>query len=255
MRSSFSGRVVVAIVASVWLPVAALAPRLAWAIEPREEALGLSKQALDAYLSGDFESAAILYLQAYKQWPSETLYLYNAARAAERAGRVADAERMYLQYLDRAPPKQQEVAKARFHLAEMQAVHKSAAPPVERKPAPARGSGGPSRAAVGTGVLVAGGAVAAAGGIVLALAHSDQVALDVRKSQVGPDGKIIGIGVDELTVKQNGVNTNIYLGWTLVGVGVAAGITGAVLLATAPDSKVAVVPWSGGRGVEVAWRF
>ncbi len=238
----------------------ALMPCTVHAADPREDALALSKQALEAYLAGDFVRSATLYGQAYHTWPGEALYLYNAARSAERAGQLPDAERMYQEYLDRAPPSQPEVAKARFHLSEMKAARKP--PPAQRTeprplPAPpkARPEEGSSRATAGTVLLVSGGVAVIVAGVVLAMAASDQSTLDGRLSVTDGQGHITGIGQSDANARQSSINSREYGGWALVGAGVVAGTVGAVLLATAPSARVSVTPWPDGHGAMLAGRF
>ncbi len=236
----------------------ALVPLAAHAADPREDALALSKQALEAYLAGDFVRSATLYGQAYHTWPGETLYLYNAARSAERAGQLPDAERMYQEYLDRAPPSQPEVAKARFHLSEMKAARKPP-PPQRTEPRPpppkAQPEQGSSRATAGTVLLISGGAAVIVAGVVLAMAASDQSTLNGRLSVTDGQGHITGIGQGDANAQQSSINSREYGGWALVGAGVVAGTVGAVLLATAPSARVSVAPWPDGRGALLAGRF
>lgn len=248
-------------VASILVLVTALAPLTAHALDPREEALGLSKQGLEAYLAGSFAQSSTLYGRAYRTWPAEPLYLYNAARSAERAGQLADAERMYSDYLVRAPAGQAEVAKARFHLGEIRAAQKTAVPaptPTAPRPLPAPTpphAASSSRSTAGTVLLVAGGVAAIGGGVVLAMAASYQSTLNGRLGQTDASGRIIGISQGDATSQQNSINTREYAGWTVLGAGVVAGVIGAVLLATAPSVQVSVAPWVEGHGAVVAGRF
>lgn len=248
-------------IAAIVIVSTVLAPTAAWAADPREEALALSKQALDAYLAGDFSRSADLYGQAYHTWPSEPLYLYNAGRAAERAEQLAEAERMYQLYLERAQVGQAEVAKAQFHLDEIRATRQAATPRKGARPTlpptsnKTDSSPGATQRGVGVGLLVAGGVAACGGALLLALADSDQGKLNVRLSQFDAGGQIIGISHSDAVSQQDSINTREYVGWAMLGTGVAAGITGAVLLATAPSARVAVTPWLNGQGAQLAWRF
>jgi len=231
---------------------------VAQAADPREDALALSKQALEAYLAGNFPQSASLYSQAYRTWPGEPLYLYNAARSAERAGQGAEAERMYQEYLDRAPPGQPELAKARFHLSELRAAHKPPVPVREmpRRPAPEdKQPHGSARATAGTVLLVAGGVAVIGGGIVLAMAASDQSTLNGRLGLTDGAGHITGISQGEAAFQQNSINSREYAGWAVLGAGVVAGSVGAILLATAPAAHVGLTPWPSGRGASLAGRF
>ncbi len=234
------------------LPAAVALGQTAEAEEPRMAALALSKQGLDAYLAGRYQEAEQRYADAWRLWPGEPLYLYNAARAAERAGRLEAAERMYSLYLDKAPAGQAEIAKARFHLAEIKANRKHAGAPTGPGHASSAGSG---RGTAGLAILITGGVIAAGGGLLLGSAASDQTDLDTRLSQRNAQGAIVGISHTDALAKQNAINTSKYVGWGMVGGGALAGVTGAILMATAPSSRVAIAPALDGRGVQLAWRF
>lgn len=246
-----------AIAAAVALAGAPMHPAVALAQpaeaeEPRMAALALSKLGLDAYLAGRYQEAEQRYAEAWRVWPGEPLYLYNAARAAERAGRLEAAERMYSLYLDKAPAGQAEIAKARFHLAEIKANRKHAGSAQGPGHGAAAGSG---RSTAGLAMLITGGVIAAGGGLLLGSAASDQTDLDTRLGQRNAQGEIIGISHTDALAKQNGINTSKYVGWGMVGGGALAGVTGAILMATAPNSRVAIAPALDGRGVQLAWRF
>lgn len=244
------GIVVAASLALQAVPVPAVAA------DARQEALDLSKQALDAYLAGQFTRAAALYRMAWQTWPSEIVYLYNAARADERGGKLDEAEKGYEEFLRRAPADHPEAAKARFHLDELRLARQRRAGLPRSMPAkPSQPDDGSGQRTGGTILLVLGGAAAVGGGVVLALAASDQSALDVKLSQKGPGGQIIGIDHVSATSEQSRINTRVYLGWAMVGGGVLAGTIGGVLLATAPARKVTVAPWLGQGGVLVTARF
>ncbi len=232
--------------------------RLAFA-EPREDALAMSRQGLEAYLAGEFGLAADLYGRAYRTWPSEVLYLYNAARASQRAGRAADAERMYKEYLQIAPPSQPEVAKARAHLAELQGAQPAPKPP-PAAPAPAATGG-----AGGTALLVVGGVAAGVGGLLLGLAAADQSSLDARLRQVDSTGAIIGVDHATAQAEQSSINTRLVAGWSALGGGVVLATVGAILLTRGPSPAAAastgaasapqVCVWPGARGVGLSFAF
>lgn len=239
----------------------------------QQEALSLSQRALDAYLAGDFARAALLYAQAFRTWPGELLYLYNAARAEQRAGQLETAERDYQQFVDEAPPDHVELEKARAHLAEVRAARNAATPspkataPASAKPSPAprvdpvvpRSQPAPpsTSAARSTGavvLLVGGVGLAIGGGVLLAGAAGDQSVLDGKLAQV-KDGGIVGIDHATAASEQAAINGRIYTGWALVAGGAVAGVIGGVLLATAPKAQVAVAPWPSGNGLTLAARF
>jgi hypothetical protein len=107
----------------------------------------------------------------------------------------------------------------------------------------------------GLAILITGGVIAAGGGLLLGSAASDQTDLDTRLSQRNAQGAIVGISHTDALAKQNAINTSKYVGWGMVGGGALAGVTGAILMATAPSSRVAIAPALDGRGVQLAWRF
>jgi len=239
----------------------------------QQEALSLSQRALDAYLAGDFARAALLYAQAWRTWPGELLYLYNAARAEQRAGQFEAAERDYQQFIDEAPPDHVELDKARQHLAEVRAARKASAPApakalpaptVEPRPAATRaapasplrpGPAGSSARSTGGVVLLVGGAgLAIGGGVVLAGAAADQTVLDAKLAQT-QNGAIVGVDHATATAEQARINTRLYTGWALLAGGAVAGVVGGVLLATAPRAQVTVAPWPNGSGLTLAARF
>ena len=251
---------------ATWLTVLMLLlplPRPASA-DPREDALAMSRQGLEAYLAGEFGLSADLYGRAYRTWPSEALYLYNAARASQRAGRSADAERMYKEYLQIAPPSQAEISKARYHLSELQSPPASAKPPpASGRPAAPAGSGGGG----GIALLVIGGVAAGVGGVLLGVAASDQSALDARYSQVDGSGAIIGIDHASAQLEQSSINTKLVAGWASLGGGVALAVVGAILMARQPTPSAhpratlgasptaAVSIWPSGKGLGLSLQF
>lgn len=229
--------------------------------DAQADALAVSKQALEAYLDGQFGLAADLYDRAYQRWPAETLYLYNAARAAQRAGRLEAAAHKYRAYLLKAPGTAPEVAKARVHLAEVDAA-RTAAAAAARKQTPARAPpAGVATAAAPSpapsiALAVVGGLGVVAGGVLLGLAAQDQAALDRQLATVDASGRIVGIGHDAATSEQAAINRSIYGGWAALGLG-----AGAVGLAVALWPRPAAAPaprvtlWPRGRGAVASIRF
>ncbi len=255
------------------LGIGSLSPLPAHAEAParQQEALGLSQRALDAYLAGDFARAALLYAQAFRTWPGELLYLYNAARAEQRAGQLEAAERDYAQFVDEAPPDHVELDKARLHLAEVRAARKAAAarpadpptpaprplahsPGAAPKPLAAPAPAGSARTTGGVVLLVGGAALAIGGGVLLAGAAGDQATLDGKLAQT-KGGVIVGVDHATATAEQSAINGRLYTGWAVVAGGAVAGVIGGVLLATAPRAQVAVAPWPTGTGLTLAARF
>ncbi len=65
----------------------------------RREAIAASILASVKLKDGDFKAAAVLYDGAYRVDPSETGYLYSAARARHKGGLFEGAEKNYIAYL------------------------------------------------------------------------------------------------------------------------------------------------------------
>jgi tetratricopeptide (TPR) repeat protein len=78
--------------------VVVLGPTVAWAGDPREEALARFTESDARYKAGEFERAAELLREAYELYP-EPILLYNLARALEGLGDVAGAVEHYQRFL------------------------------------------------------------------------------------------------------------------------------------------------------------
>lgn len=91
------------------------------AVEPDKAAAGLARQGAQAEDAGDAAAAARLYLQAYETDPRQPNYLYAAARAELQAGRRAEAEEHFEQFLAVADSGTDRADKARAYLADLRA--------------------------------------------------------------------------------------------------------------------------------------
>ncbi len=76
----------------------ALAPRLAAAAQPAEDAKAIAELAKRRYQEGQFDIAARLYLKAYELAKRPPL-LFNCGRAREAAGQKVEAVAIYQQYI------------------------------------------------------------------------------------------------------------------------------------------------------------
>ncbi len=247
------------------------------AADSEAKALKLSQQALKNYMLERYEQAAQLYRQAWLNHHSQHVYLYNAARAAQRAGKFDDAERDYTLFLRNAPRTSPERPKAAKHVQEVRAelarrrpkAKPTPRPPPrrhvrtkrfnrtpKRKPDPApNGSPGAGKRALGWVLAVAGGAATIGGGVLLLQVNSRQTELDQKKSKRDENGKIVLIGFEEARAEQNAINSSLYRAYGVTGVGLAALGVGAYLVASTPSSSVSLAPAFGGRGLLVAVEF
>ncbi len=237
--------------------------------DPRQEALLVSRQALEAYGAGQYGLAADLYQRAATIDVDEPLYLYNAARASERAGRLAQAATLYRDFLARAPRGQPEVDKARQYLEALEAERRGQAP---ARPAPAvdvaprqppppavrprpeagvqaqeKGRGGwIALTALGVTGLLAGGGLLVSGAL-------DQGDLDLKLQQRDGAGLIVGIDHAAAERQQSSINGRLVAGWAAVGVGAVAAVVGMVQLGST-SSTLAVAPTPAG-GLAIAFHF
>lgn len=203
------------------------------------------------------------------------MYLYNAARAAQRGRQHHDAQRDYALYLRNAPKSAPEHPKAMKHLAEVRAAIARAKPSVSRDPP--NGSKGPPPAAkgrvsgpaappeqrrragasaIGWVLAIAGGATVVGGGYLLLGANDAQSDLDKQGQQRDASGKIIGISQADYQREQERINSSIYRGYGIAGAGLAAVGVGAYLIAS--SGTASTVHWTPGpttRGVGLAWQF
>ena len=252
------------------LLIVAAAPQVCQAADPGDAALTVSKEAYKAYKAADYKRAATMYRAAWHTNPATLTYLYNAARAAQLAGLLDEAERDYKTYVAKAPPQSPEVAKAWHHLGEIgesrAAARKLAAarraPPAAKPPArtapppapPARAAAGSDVRAAGWVLLVGGVGATIGGAVFLTGASSDQKTLDGRLLNKDAKGFIIGMTHKQAEEEQSRINTSLAFGYVLGGVGLLAAGTGAWLVATAP-ATVSLVPGPTTRSLALALRF
>ena len=229
--------------------------------EPRQQALDVSKQALEAYSTGQFGLAADLYQRAAQIDAEEPLYLYNAARASERAGRTAQAAALYRQFLARAPEGEPEVAKAQKYLAALEGEQRDAAtakspPPrdVRSKPPSSTAAMPAPEASVRSAEPGRGGWIALAtlgvsgllaGGGLLVSGKLDQDELDRKLQQRNGSGLIVGIDHASAERQQSSINARLIAGWAAASVGAVAAVVGIVRLGS-DSATLAVAPMPAG---------
>ncbi len=123
---------ILAVVAALGIALAT-APMPAAAATPKaqqEEAAALSRLAAKRAESGEFAKAAEMFHEAYRIDAGYPGYLYSAARAEEKAGMLAEAERDYTKFIDVAPkghPKLGDAAKNLNHVRSLRSTAVTAA--------------------------------------------------------------------------------------------------------------------------------
>jgi tetratricopeptide (TPR) repeat protein len=208
----------------------------------------LAGQGRELYDKGEFTEAVAMYMRAYQAAPAAAL-LYNIAHIYDRKlGERELAIDFYRRYITSPDADPGVVARATERIQTLKKEAEAQAtpppPPVRALPdetaAPAptahaqTSSGGMGQRtwgwlAAGTGV-----ALLAGGGVVGFLARDDAdqfgKSTDLnRKQSLRDAGKAKALTAD-----------------VLMGAGLAVGVTGAILILTAPDAPVAVVPTSSG---------
>lgn len=88
----------------------------------QEEAAALSVVAKAKADAGELAIAAEMYVQAAKIDPAEFGYLYSAARCFQKAGKWAEAEKAYVDYLQSAPADHAGRSKAVSYLEEVRRI-------------------------------------------------------------------------------------------------------------------------------------
>ncbi len=97
-------------------------PMSAEAGPPVKAATSMAKLAATAFEAGDLARAAQFYLQAFRQDPSQTDYLYGAARAEQMLGKNDQAEQHYREFLAASGTNPARAEKARAYLRELAGV-------------------------------------------------------------------------------------------------------------------------------------
>lgn len=107
-----------ALLLALLLGLSAAAPAFA-ALDPVRAARAMAEQGTKAYESADFARAAQLYHEAYRTDPSQTVYLYSAARAEHVGGQLDRALQHYSQFTQAAGANAGLVTKANAYIVEV----------------------------------------------------------------------------------------------------------------------------------------
>lgn len=246
---------------------------LAWGPASVQAASSQARQAMAAferaaghYEGGRFSQAASLFHRAWELDPQPE-YIYNAARAEHRDGRLEAAERDYRRCLElkgadqvirkRAEGYLNEIVTARERAAAAAAARPPPASGGEKGPAPAgplagdvkAGEAGAWKPAAGWASLGAGVLVAGVGTWAWLRSEGEQSDLDGRLAQENAAGLIVGTDYQTYADDQRRIRT-----WRRAGM--AGAVTGGLLMAagawwlwTAPEpGHVALTPgpvWAG----------
>jgi hypothetical protein len=163
--------------------------------------------------------------------------LLEAARVAERAQRVGDADELYARVAERedvSSAERRAAGDALVRLRERDAFTRDVPPPAPRSEA--------------GWAFAIGGAVAIVGGVAAWLVGESQRA-EVRdaKGATGPDGITTRLSRTEAQSLERSANTWSTVGWVAAGVGFTALTVGVVMLETRPMPRGAVIT------ARVAW--
>ena len=204
------------------------------------EAIAAIELGRHSYERGEYAEAVKMF---HRAWSLERVpeYLYNAARAEQRAFLLDEAERDFLVLL-RIQDLDETIAKpTRLHLKEITetrarlAQQKKQAEADKRKVVLAATTRGPSwRSLAGWSGLGLGAAVAATGGLLWLNVASDQESLDEVTAIVDANGAITGIDHDDYSSQQFAINDRRNTCVALTSAGVVLATAGAILLWTSP---------------------
>ena len=273
---------------SGWLValVFVLSPASAWpqAANPQEARL-VSKQALSFYKTGKFVVAAELYHRAYKLDPSRPQFLYGAARAEHKAGRLEQAALVYKAVKKALGPKHDLYRKSQRYLFSIEDEIRDrqsaqARPPkIQTKrpktPQPARPAGTTASsgdrtvgapAAVATsgstwrrpvGWICAGlGLVAAGAGAAVGMNAIDRrEKLDAKRDPVSNKFNSSMIAPEVAIKEDKDINSQIVTAYVVGIGGVAVTALGAYWVMTAADAAPTVAVLPQPRGAMVVMRF
>lgn len=208
-----------------------------------------ASRALVLYQTGDKQAAADLFLEAYRLSGRATP-LRNAAKAYEESGRLEDALVHWSVYalLDGLSDDKRKAARAkvealkwRLNATPNTLLTRPEPVPTVEPPPPSE----PSSVPVGGVVLLSSGlAVAVVGGVLVGLAAGELGRLDDQLADTDPQGKTVGLDRASAEAELESLNTNTAIGYTLIGVGAAVAIGGAIWTALGgpPETRPSVVP-------------
>ena len=233
-----------------------------------EAAMGALKLARHHYGKGEYKRAAALFHQAFELNPLAD-FLYNAARAEQRAFELDLAERDFKRLLQLPDASAEVQRRSKLHLAEIaesrgamarrekevraRLAKDSAAQADDAKLAavavPKRSDGVGWQAPTGWALSGLGAVTLGAAAWLAVSAVSDQDALDKRTAK-DAYGLIRGISLADYQARKTGIDGQIDLSRILVGAGAAATVAGVWLLWRSPGKGSArLVPMAGGRGL------
>ena len=257
------------------------APAVSWADDERatgSDAAGreLREAAKVHYDARRYEKAATLYHAAFDVTRNPA-YLFNAARAEQRAYQLDKAERDFNTYIRVAPSDSDGITRARLHLSEIhdarsafakqgkegkpsdppaeQEGKPSGAPslPAEKKPAapstvmqPAPFPPRPANAEAGSGwrgpVGWAGVGLGVAGVAIGAwvLVDADLASTDLDKKLYAQGGPSLSYAAADAETRR--INERLLLGWGVAGAGVVCVAAGTWLLLRGDDDRTVLAP-------------
>lgn len=242
--------------------------------EAARQALGLARF---HYKKEEYAKAAALFMQAYSI-QQNVFFLFNAARAEQRAMNLDAAEKHFKACLDTAGAPDKVLSRSRLHLAEIESVRAALAKAraeEERKNAAklaqAQKAAQTAAAALkqkneepvdawktpaGWAAVGVGGALLGVGGWLALSYAADQEALNEKTHITNDDGKVIGIDFETYDGEQARLNDRAFWRSTLLVTGAAVAGAGAWMLLTAPEqrSSLRLVP-AGGRSLALVWDF
>lgn len=107
------------IVAAAALALALFAPSSAHALDASKAALAMAKNGQVAYEAGQHERAMEYFLQAWQADPTRPAYVFSAARAAHVAKKLDRAEQYYREYLAASDKDNRYVDRAKAYLEDL----------------------------------------------------------------------------------------------------------------------------------------
>lgn len=205
----------------------------------------LMSQAQAEYGAGHHDHAAQLFRRAYDLDPKPE-YLFNAARAEQRAFKLDAAEHDFAAYLSLAAATDEGKRRARVHLQEVRATRQQLQQAMAGRSASQLGSLANAQPELATaawrrpaGWVVAGAGLlaVAAGAWIWGAVEQDQEALDGRVADRDFEGKIIGIDWTDYERQQRNLNRLRPTAQALTGGGVCVIGLGVYLLASSGEQR------------------
>lgn len=265
-----------------------LAAPVAEARTKKKQAAALTRRAIKLYKRAEYQRAGALFLEAY-ELSGRAAQLRNAAKSYQEAGQLEEAAPLWNRYLEVPDLTIDERNEAKAHLATIEERKKNvkmretaedlrasaerareqaeaariaaeAAAAAPRTTTVRTTPDEPPSAPVGGYVLFGAGAgVLAAGAVLWFVASGELASVDERLAMRNTQGRITGIGPDELESELESINTKRVISGLLVAAGVvsaAGGITWLLIGASEqPSATVSVAPTHGGAQIGLVGRF